>query len=468
MLDNGGAVLETVTSDDNGNYTFTVNSNTNVRIRASARVVQTTGARWDVSVTDNTNSNALYTLAGSLTSSGAANSTRNLNAGSGWGGSSYTGTRAAGPFAILDPVYTGIQRIVAVDADVVFPPVEFRWSVNNRAVSGDRADGEIGTSSYVSNGVTGNVFILGDANNDTDEYDAHVVVHEWGHYFEDRLSRSDSMGGAWSGNSRLDPRIAFGEGFGNALSGIIMDDPFYRDSSGNQQANGFLINVENNANATQGWFSAASVQSILYDLYDADDDGVDVISLGIGPIYEALTADDYTGSALFISIFAFMNELRIQQPGSVANMDALLTGQMINGTGPNGAGETNNGGIASALPVYKILPLNGAAVEVCSLNDAGEFNRLGNRALVQLDLATAGTYTITMTRTSGDTGRDPDFLIWRNGSLVARAESSLAETETFTGTLSAGTHVLDAYDFHNLNSITTNAGDSCFDIVATD
>ena len=35
----------------------------------------------------------------------------------------------------------------------------------------------------------------GQQNSDTDEYDRHVVVHEWFHYFEDHFSRSDSMGG---------------------------------------------------------------------------------------------------------------------------------------------------------------------------------------------------------------------------------------------------------------------------------
>jgi len=83
----------------------------------------------------------------------------------------------------------------------------------------------------VSNG-TPVIRILGDENNDTDEYDAHVVVHEFGHYFENSLSRADSIGGPHTQSDRLDARIAFGEGWGNALSGMILDDPVYRDSSG--------------------------------------------------------------------------------------------------------------------------------------------------------------------------------------------------------------------------------------------
>ena len=54
----------------------------------------------------------------------------------------------------------------------------------------------------------------------TDEYDDHVVVHEWAHYFEANFSRSDSIGGDHASDNVLDIRLAFGEGFGNAYSAM--------------------------------------------------------------------------------------------------------------------------------------------------------------------------------------------------------------------------------------------------------
>jgi len=261
-------------------------------------MIQTSGAQWNVRVVDNTSSGALYSLQGAISNSGTVNSTRNLNAASGWGGSSYTSTRAAAPFAILAPIYESIQRVVAVDSDVIFPAIDFNWSVSNRAGMNSNvsfavniANGDIGTSSYISSS-NGNrrILILGDEENDTDEYDEHVVIHEWGHYFEDQLSRSDSIGGPHGQGDRLDPRVALGEGFGNALSGIMTDDPFYRDSFGSGQGSGFAIDVERNAQTNEGWFNEGSTQSILYDIYDADDDGVDTISAGLAPIYNVLTS----------------------------------------------------------------------------------------------------------------------------------------------------------------------------------
>ena len=454
-----GTVLASDITDVNGDYSVTVNPNTDLRIVAKAEMVQTTGAQWDVQVIDNTSSNALYQLAGSVVSSGTSDSTRNLNAGSGWGGSSYTGVRNAAPFAILAPIYTSIQKIVAVDSDVVFPPARFNWSVSNRAANGNLANGEIGTSSYRGNG---QIYILGDANQDTDEYDTHVVIHEWGHYFEDQMSRSDSIGGSHSGGQKLDPRVAMGEGFGNALSGIMTDDPFYRDSNGGQQSGGFSINVETNRPA--GWFDESTVQSVLYDIYDAADD--DTLSLGLAPIYEVFTADAYKDQPVFTTIFSFLSELRSQQASSAAAIDIFAATRGINSTAADGAGETNDGSTPTSLPVYKDVTVGGGAVQVCSNNDNGVYNKLANRAYLKFTAA-AGSHTLTMTRSSGATSRDPDFIVYKNGAVVARAENPPAESESTTATLTAGEHVIDAYDFANAGQGQGVAGDACYNFTIT-
>ena len=455
-------VIATTTTDAAGDYNFTLPPNTNLRVRARAEMVQTTGAQWNVQVVDNTSSSAIYTIVGGLTDIGTLDQTRDLNAGSGWGGSSYTGTRAAAPFAILNPIYDALQDVVAVDPDVVFPATDFNWSTRNRAANGSIANGEIGTSSYIGNG---EILILGDANQDTDEYDSHVVVHEWGHYFEDQLSRSDSVGGPHSGGQELDMRVAMGEGFGNALSGMILDDPFYRDSSGNQQSRGFEIDVERNDPA--GWYDESTVQSVLYDIFDSDPDGDDTLSLGLGPIYEVFTATNYINQPLFTSIFSFLAELNTQQAGSAAAVNTFAAARGINSTSADGAGETNRGSIISALPVYKQVTVNGPAVEICSVNDAGEFNKLGNRAYVRFT-ATAAAHRLTMTRTSGATSRDPDFIVYRNGAVVGRAETAPATSEALTVSLAAGEHVVDAYDFFNLGQGGSGtAGDACYNFTVT-
>jgi hypothetical protein len=460
-VDASGTVLDSDVTDDSGAYEVTVDSETNVRIRAQAALVSTSGAVWDVRVRDNTNSDSLYALGGSLTTSGVADSTRNLNAGSGWGGASYTTTRAAAPFAILDGIYEALTDFAAVDPTINAPDLQVFWSTQNRAASGTVANGEIGTSSYTQIGGVPTVLVLGDANNDTDEYDIHVIVHEFGHYFEDQLSRSDSTGGSHSLNNRLDPRIALGEGFGNALSGIILDDSFYRDSGGASQASGFAIDVESNTYSSSGWYASGSVQSILYDIYDATDDGADTISAGLAPIYNALTDPAYRGNVNFTTIFQLIDQIGQDAAIPAADLTALVTAQNINGTGPTGVGETNDGSIANVLPVYKVATIGGPAVQVCSTDNAGTFNKLGVRDFVSLNVPTAQSLTFTMTKTSGDAARDPDFRIFSAGAVVDGGISGVVDSETATISLAAGDYTIEALDDRNLS--TANSGDACYD-----
>ena len=159
---------------------------------------------------------------------------------SGWDGTTYSETRAAGPLPFRC-FMTLFKNLLPWTQQLTFP-LKF-WSPNNSAASGNYSEGDIGTSFYTN----GTIYILGKEDEDSDEYDRHIIIHEWGHYFEDKLSRADSIGGPHGLSDRLDFRVAFGEGWGNAISAIITDDVFYRDSSGSQQSFGWSINNNNNA-----------------------------------------------------------------------------------------------------------------------------------------------------------------------------------------------------------------------------
>jgi len=458
-----GGIIDTAVTDGNGDFSVSVLPNTDVRIVARAEMLQeaSTGtAGWNVKVIDNTNQNAVYELTGDLLSSGVSDSIRTLTAQSGWGGSSYTSTRAAAPFAMLAPTYVAIQKMIADDPDAVFPEMKYNWSINNRAVSGNDSAGDIGTSSYKGNG---NVYILGDEDSDTDEYDDHVVVHEWGHYFEDQMSRSDSIGGPHSGGQKLDMRVAMGEGFGNALSGMVTDDPFYRDSYGNGQSQGFSINVDSNDNT--GWYDERTTAGVLYDLYDRGTNDDDGMRFGMGPIYAAFTATSYSDHPAFSSIFSYLAELKSQQQDDAAAIETFAAERGINSTENYGAGETNNGGLASNLPIHKVVEVNGDAVEICSVDDNGDYNKLGNRAFLKFT-ATAASHTLTMTKTSGPAARDPDFVVYKSGVRVQVSQGSGDTSETLTATLSAGDHVIDAYDYPNVGDQDT-PGDSCYNFTIT-
>ena len=458
-VDESGNTLVSTVTDNQGLYSMRVAANTSIRVRISAKLLQTSGVTWDVKVTDNTASDALYAVQGDIFNTGTADSTRSFNMPSGWDGTSYSGDRSAAPFAVLDAIYDTMQKFAAADSSLEFPALEVHWSENNNPASGDLPSGDIGTSFYSS----GKIYLLGDADTDTDEYDRHVLIHEWGHYFENKLSRSDSVGGSHSLVERLDMRVAFGEGWGNALSGIITDDPFYRDSTGPQQNTDFSFSVETNNYAENGWFNEGSVQSVIYDIYDSADDGADSIALGLGPIYDVLTDSSYTSSTYFTSIFSFTDRLKALQPGASEQINSLLTAQSISGTGANGINETNDGDIASALPVYKVANVGGSTIQLCSVDDAGYFNKLGSTAFVEFEIPATGSYSFSATEVGGATVADPDFYIFQSGNLLHVAESGVIGSENaslnFTTT---GTHVLAFNDWNNIDE-TDDAGDYCFD-----
>jgi len=321
---------ETVTNDD-GDFELAGAADTSVYLRVRAELKRSGSPSWDVEVRDNVTSDPvaleqrpLYVLDGSAFNSGSTGQTRDLTATTGWDGTAYTAPRAAAPFAVLDSVYKGMLLVLTREAQLAFEPLDVFWSVNNTATVGESQDidaGELGTSFYRTDN---KLFLLGMADVDTEEFDDHVIVHEWGHYFEDTLSRSDSIGGAHAIGDRLDMRVAFGEGFATAFSGMALGSAQYCDTLGPSQAGGFGIDIEGQAAGTPGWYNEISIMKLIYDLWDTDVDGADTDSLGFGPIYAVLTGAQATTPA-FTSIFSFAEALKAENPVHEPFIDARIS-----------------------------------------------------------------------------------------------------------------------------------------------
>jgi len=166
-----GGQLSTVT-DAAGNYSICVPPNTDMVLRARAEMLRSGGEpSWNFTVVDNTAGKSVYALQSSSFNSGTTPVTKDLLAASGWNmvSTSYTGTRAAAPFAILDTVYDAVQKVVGACSGARFPALKLNWSVNNVPLSGDASLGRIGSSYFDGT----EIYLLGAEDNDTDEYDEH-------------------------------------------------------------------------------------------------------------------------------------------------------------------------------------------------------------------------------------------------------------------------------------------------------
>ncbi|NPA50249.1 MAG: hypothetical protein GXO02_01305, partial [Epsilonproteobacteria bacterium] len=219
--DSSKEVLKRTFTNGDGEYRFdNVALGKRVKVRVRAQLND-----YDIKVVDNTSNWALYVLEGE-SSIVKGEEIRNLNASCGWVDGEYKLVRAAAPFAILDTIYEAILK-VSNDISLDFPPLRVNWSPYNRPARGDITNGEIITTHYSS---SGDLYVLGDSEVDSDEYDRHVILHEFAHYFEYNFGRFDNIGGPHNIESLLDIRVAFSEGMANALSGYFASDPIYIDS----------------------------------------------------------------------------------------------------------------------------------------------------------------------------------------------------------------------------------------------
>lgn len=455
LLDDNNVVLATANTDNLGSYSFSVELNKPVKVRVKAQLLRTQLPFWNFKVTDNTNGNNLYVMDGTLVAASEATAVRNLHAASGWTGTSYTQPRVAAPFAILDSVFDGLERIAAVNDKLVFSPLDLRWSVKNKAADGNLELGEIGTSFYGDSAI----YILGDENGDTDEYDRHVILHEWGHYLESEFSRSDSIGGDHMYGDKMDMRVAMSEGFANAFSAMMLDDPDYRDASGMGQTDGFVSDVSRKTHTVRGWYSEASIQSVLYNFYTNE--------RSFGDIFNVINSPGYATNSAMISIYVFANELRAISPEHIASFNTLLYEQNIEITNAFGEGESNSGGYTASLPVYKVLPINSTPINVCSTNHFGTYNKLAVSQFFILNIASPGTYQLSAQEVGNDSGNaDPDIYIYRRGKLVAYAEGTAVDQESLLHFLSADTYVLELVDDRAKNNENSDEIIACFDVRA--
>jgi len=443
IVDDSGKTVGTTSTDANGNYSFKVKG-TKVKVRVLAQLykkVSNGKSSWDFQVKDNTNNEALYGMEGALASLGSKSTqTRNLNASSGWGGNSYTSTRVAAPFSILDVIYKAVQKITIAQSDAKFAPLNIFWSKNNiSSASENAAIGQIITSHYDGTAL----YILGKENSDTDEYDTVIIGHEWGHYYEATFSRSDSIGGMHSGGDELDIRIAFGEGFGNAMGCIINDTPLYLDSSGAAQGTtGVMMDLENGGTGTNpGWYSELSISRILYDVYDNHNDVGDIISFGFTPLHK-LFIDAEKNTPAFTSIFTFITALKNENPGNNAAIDALTLNESIAPINDiYGTGRVNR--VGNANPLYSILSVGNSADFVTNYSAvaSSQGNKLGAYNFVSFTIPSAGTYTIEVSQLGGGGTPDPDmFLYYGSSNQPVAVAEAYGETDSITEFLEAGTY----------------------------
>lgn len=434
----GQQVLAGTSTDANGDYSLNVPSNTQLAIRAIAEMVRAS-PQWQFRVVDDAAGNQVYAFTGTAFNSSAPGGTQNMQIPSGWSSAgTSTGVRAAAPFAILDTAYKALLLIQTVEPTANFPALDFDWGPQNPG----------GETFYRGGPGTPRIVLSGEVNVDTDEYDEHVVAHEFGHYVEDHFSRADSIGGPHGAGDRLDLRVAFGEGYGYAFGAIVLGDPRTVDTFGPGQTMSGVFNVEDNFVTNAGWFSEASNWAILWDLFDPVND--DQAALGF-PALWAVLIDEQRNTDAVTSIFPFIAALKAQNGGQTAQINQIVNNQSIvsNTIEPYGSTETNAGGVnpgTDVLPIFTSIAVDGMARQVRSVGLASGGNKLSAHRFLRF--SNPMIQNVRFRVDAVQPGRDVDIAVFQRGILRALEQSPTNEDFTIAN-LPPGDYVLDVYDCEN-------------------
>ena len=138
-----------------------------------------------------------------------------------------------GAFNILNDIFTAYDYIgnntSMQDVSCLSPKLEVYWKAGfNPGQYIDRTSDPANVDNisfylrgynqlYINGGKLGNVTTV-----DTDQFDDAVIIHELGHHVEDVCGKMDSPGGTHYGLFRIDPRLAWSEGWGNFFGAHII------------------------------------------------------------------------------------------------------------------------------------------------------------------------------------------------------------------------------------------------------
>jgi hypothetical protein len=231
--------------------------------------------------------------------------------------------------------------------------------------------------------------------------------------------------------------------------------------SGSQRSSNFNVETNPPTDPTGAPFedygcfcSESSVWSILWDLYDPVSDGADTLSLGFAPIWSVLVNQQRTTPAM-TSIFSFIATLKADRPGDVTAINQLLDAQnidpVVDAFATGQALSPPSIPSSALLPIYSTATIAGPPVVLFSTNVAGTYNALGNRRFIRFEVPSVPR-TVTISASSSNTSNpDTDFVVYRNGTVVAvgfDGPGENPEVEQFSVT-QTGTYIIDVYDCAN-------------------
>lgn len=311
-------------------------------------------------------------------------------------------------------------------------------------ISDDEPSYGMGTGIYLLGGINGSTCA------DTDHFDNSVIIHEYGHFLEKDQARSDSPGGSHNGNSIIDPRLAWSEGWSNFFQGAVLSQVDYIDTIGNISCSthgiGVQLDLEDKAALTpgshdymgpgtfsgEGIFREVSVARTLWDTMSGA--GTDTFGASLGfkylwYVFSDTTSGFRSGNTHFRNIGYFNQVMASIIPGGSATAFNNLLGNEFQ------LANTKE----YANPVTITAQPTSCSVNISSIAGVSNYARTNDFFQYWYDGSSVNAnVTLRYSRTAGSAS-DLDLWIYREGHVLGSRNTSdgfvgVSETETSTAT----------------------------------
>jgi hypothetical protein len=429
LINTVSQVLIAVSETDNaGRFNVPVPSDPNLSVRVISRLRNST-----LRVQDNTNLNAFYATP-AIDIDGRTPPAEVVLTDT---------SRVSGAFNILEMVQRANDTVRSADPTLTLPGPTIFWSSKNTNRYGSPAIGLIGTTMFNLGNNT--AYILGDRSTDSDEFDDPVIIHEYAHMLAAKFSRDDSPGGPHGLGDQLDPRVAWSEGWADFFSSVVRNDPIWRDSNGPNGVNVLRYDLEENVPVgdNPGYWSEASVDGILWDLYDDHPDDRDDVQYSFAQIWAAFTA---MKDNRFVYLPYFLEHFLDRNPAATDAVAGIVQARSIDfqpNVRPSATYPFPKPMNVNSTETGYVDSLTSRRADLVTSSHLYEFTTTGGAATIRLDITDLGPG-------NNPNANDLDlFLLDSNGRVVAQSDSGLnGQSERIATRLPAGTYVIEIRSFY--------------------
>lgn len=429
LIDVAGKVIAKATTDAAGNYILSWSATP-----PPAATVQVLADADNAVVVDHFNPKSVFSVRSPTFTLKGGNQTQNITA--------QDATRESGPFNILAAIQIGNKLVRAAEKGIALPRITVHWTTKNRP----------GTSFF--NVAKNEAFIVGNRLRDSDEFDDFVILHEYGHFLSETFSRDDSPGGSHGKGDSLDPRLAWGEGWGNFFACAALNDPKYVDTGAN--ATGvqlaivqFNLDEDIPSGEVKGFVGEHSVGGLLWDLFDKKP-GTNHLSVGFGEIWKTLRSKAWKDLPPYRHMIDFCDVLVVRRPDLKKGVTALLKAR----------GVTYTPGATPPVPNPYIRELKTGVALTGDVSSKFGTNKFSSRAVFSFTLSAKKNVKLHLDIVSSKDPKNADldlFLIDSSGKSIkfSIAANGVGGTEDIAAELPPGRFFVEVRAFAKVSGTDT-------------